>query len=60
MEYCNISSGTYYSDMRVKNGYPQPHAIKTWCLGNEMDGVWQIGHKKPTSTAVWQPRPLRS
>jgi len=46
VEYCNIPSGTYYSDMRVKNGYPQPHAIKTWCLGNEMDGVWQIGHKE--------------
>src|SRR5690606_20356289 len=23
----------------------KPHRIKIWCLGNEMDGPWQIGHK---------------
>ncbi|HSH78011.1 MAG TPA: alpha-L-arabinofuranosidase C-terminal domain-containing protein [Herpetosiphonaceae bacterium] len=31
--------------MRIANGYPEPHAIKTWCLGNEMDGRWQLGHR---------------
>jgi len=46
VEYCNRSSGTYWSDLRVKNGYKDPHGIKLWCLGNEMDGPWQIGHKK--------------
>jgi alpha-N-arabinofuranosidase len=45
VEYCNHPGGTEYSDMRVANGYPTPHGIKTWCLGNEMDGEWQIGHK---------------
>lgn len=45
VEYCNHPGGTYWSDLRIKNGYRQPHNIKTWCLGNEMDGPWQIGHK---------------
>jgi alpha-N-arabinofuranosidase len=31
--------------MRIANGYREPHKIKTWCLGNEMDGPWQLGHK---------------
>ncbi|WP_084309299.1 arabinosylfuranosidase ArfA [Alkalihalobacterium bogoriense] len=45
IEYCNHPGGTYYSDLRKKHGYEKPHNIKTWCLGNEMDGPWQIGHK---------------
>ncbi|MEK3888220.1 arabinosylfuranosidase ArfA [Bacillus sp. FSL K6-3431] len=45
VEYCNHPSGTYYSDLRVSHGYKDPHKIKTWCLGNEMDGPWQIGSK---------------
>ncbi|MFD0670604.1 alpha-N-arabinofuranosidase [Cohnella sp. GCM10027633] len=45
VEYANHPSGSYWSDLRVSHGYKQPHAIKTWCLGNEMDGPWQIGHK---------------
>lgn len=45
LEYSNHPSGTYWSDLRREHGYEQPHGIKTWCLGNEMDGPWQIGHK---------------
>ena len=45
LEYCNHPSGSLYSDLRRSHGAEQPHAIKTWCLGNEMDGPWQIGHK---------------
>lgn len=45
VEYCNFPGGTYYSDLRRQHGYQQPHNIKVWCLGNEMDGDWQIGHK---------------
>ena len=45
LEYCNFKGGTYYSDLRKKHGYEQPHDIKLWCLGNEMDGPWQMGHK---------------
>ena len=45
VEYCNHPGGTYWSDLRKKNGAPDPFKIKTWCLGNEMDGPWQIGHK---------------
>lgn len=45
LEYCNHESGTKYSDLRIKHGVEKPHKIKTWCLGNEMDGPWQLGHK---------------
>lgn len=45
VEYCNHPSGSYWSDLRVQNGHKAPHGIRTWCLGNEMDGPWQIGHK---------------
>lgn len=45
LEYCNFEGGTYYSDLRKSHGYEKPHDIKMWCLGNEMDGPWQIGHK---------------
>lgn len=45
LEYCNFEGGTYWSDLRRKNGREKPFGIKTWCLGNEMDGPWQIGHK---------------
>ncbi|MCI8459537.1 MAG: alpha-N-arabinofuranosidase [Clostridia bacterium] len=44
VEYCNFSKGSYWSDLRRKNGREKPFAIDTWCLGNEMDGDWQIGH----------------
>lgn len=45
VEYCNLKGGSYYSDLRRKHGYENPHDIKLWCLGNEMDGPWQMGHK---------------
>ncbi|GGI43611.1 alpha-N-arabinofuranosidase [Agromyces flavus] len=44
LEYANIRSGTTLSDRRVANGSPEPHDIRMWCLGNEMDGPWQLGH----------------
>lgn len=47
IEYCNHPGGSYYSDLRKKHGSDAPYAIKTWCLGNEMDGPWQIGQKTP-------------
>ena len=45
LEYCNHNGGSKYSDLRISHGYRDPHNIRTWCLGNEMDGPWQIGHK---------------
>ena len=42
IEYCNHPGGSYYSDLRRAHGYEKPHDIKFWCLGNEMDGPWQI------------------
>lgn len=44
VEYCNAPTGSYFSDLRAKNGHKDPYAVKYWCLGNEMDGPWQIGH----------------
>lgn len=51
LEYCNFPGGTYYSDLRRKNGFEEPFGIKTWCLGNEMDGHWQLGAKTPLEYA---------
>ena len=45
LEYCNFPGGTKYSDMRIAHGRKDPYGIKLWCLGNEMDGPWQVGHK---------------
>ena len=47
LEYCNHPSGTKYSDWRISHGVKDPLNIKTWCLGNEMDGPWQLGAKTP-------------
>jgi alpha-N-arabinofuranosidase len=44
VEYCNVERGTRWSELRRKHGYAQPYNVKHWCLGNEMDGRWQIGH----------------
>lgn len=45
VEYANFPSGSRYSDQRIRNGRREPLNIRTWCLGNEMDGVWQMGQK---------------
>jgi len=45
LEYSNFPGGTRYSDLRIAHGVPEPHNIRMWCLGNEMDGPWQLGHK---------------
>jgi alpha-N-arabinofuranosidase len=44
LEYANLRSGTALSDQRIANGTPEPHNVRMWCLGNEMDGPWQLGH----------------
>ena len=44
VEYCNAPTGSNYADMRAANGSEDPYGVKYWCLGNEMDGPWQIGH----------------
>lgn len=44
VEYCNLDVGSYWGQRRVQNGNRQPHDVKLWCLGNEMDGPWQAGH----------------
>lgn len=45
LEYCNHPGGTYWSDLRIKHGHREPFGVRLWCLGNELDGPWQIGHK---------------
>ncbi|GAA3840673.1 alpha-N-arabinofuranosidase [Streptomyces coacervatus] len=45
LEYSNHPGGTELSDRRADHGAKEPYGIKMWCLGNEMDGTWQIGHK---------------
>jgi alpha-N-arabinofuranosidase len=45
VEYCNHPGGSYWSDLRRSHGVAEPYGIKLWCLGNEMDGPWQVGQK---------------
>jgi alpha-L-arabinofuranosidase len=47
LEYCNVPSGSAWSDLRRAHGAEDPYRVRMWCLGNEMDGPWQIGHKTP-------------
>lgn len=42
-EYTNHEGGTYWSDLRRKNGHEKPYGVKMWYLGNEVDGPWQVG-----------------
>jgi len=52
VEYCNHPAGSYWSDLRRAHGWEKPHDVKFWCLGNEMDGPWQMEYK--TATAYGQ------
>ncbi len=44
VEYCNATVGTTFADLRAQHGHREPHGVEYWCLGNEMDGPWQIAH----------------
>jgi alpha-L-arabinofuranosidase len=48
VEYCNVEKGTKWSDLRRRYGHLEPYEVDHWCLGNEMDGPWQIGHMSAT------------
>lgn len=48
LEYCNGSAHTYWADKRRENGHDAPYNVRLWCLGNEMDGPWQICSKTAT------------
>jgi alpha-N-arabinofuranosidase len=52
VEYCNVAGGTEWSDLRRAHGAPSPYGVRLWCLGNEMDGPWQIGHKSAEQYAA--------
>ena len=46
LEYVNHPGGSAWSDLRRAHGAAEPYGVKMWCLGNEMDGPWQVGHKE--------------
>jgi len=48
VEYANVTSGSALADQRVANGRTAPFDVRMWCLGNEMDGPWQLGHRSGT------------
>ena len=57
LEHCNHPGGSAHSDLRRAHGFEQPHRVRLWCLGNEMDGTWQIAARPRASTAGSQWRP---
>jgi alpha-N-arabinofuranosidase len=52
VEYCNAQAGTRFADLRVSSGSAEPHGVVHWCLGNEMDGPWQLGHVPAAQYAI--------
>ena len=52
VEYCNSPVGSLYANLRAGNGSEDPHNVKLWCLGNEMDGPWQLGHVPADQYAI--------
>jgi alpha-L-arabinofuranosidase len=52
VEYCNSPAGSRYADLRVAGGSLEPHHVNLWCLGNEMDGPWQLGHVPADQYAI--------
>jgi alpha-N-arabinofuranosidase len=44
VEYCNGTGSTAWVNLRRRHGYPEPHRVRYWGLGNEMYGSWQIGN----------------
>ena len=52
VEYCNCPAGTHYADLRAANGSQEPYNVGLWCLGNEMDGPWQLGHVPAEQYAI--------
>ncbi|MEI7576774.1 MAG: alpha-L-arabinofuranosidase C-terminal domain-containing protein [Armatimonadota bacterium] len=52
LEYCNIQGPSKYAARREEHGYANPFDVKLWCLGNEMDGPWQIGHVPAETYAI--------
>ena len=51
LEYTNVDAESKWAQYRVENGRQNPYDIKVWCLGNEMDGPWQLGHMNATNYA---------
>ena len=60
LEYANLPAGTSRSDERARNGHPEPFDVAMWCLGNEMDGPWQLGHRSATDYAELAARTARA
>ena len=52
VEYCNCPTGTRYADLRAANASREPYGVRLWCLGNEMDGPWQLGHVPAEQYAI--------
>ena len=52
IEYTNVDAQSKWAQERVKNGHVEPYGVKVWCLGNEMDGPWQLGHKSADDYAT--------
>ena len=52
VEYCNCPTGTEFSNQRTTNGSNEPYGVPLWCLGNEMDGPWQLGHVPADQYAI--------
>jgi alpha-N-arabinofuranosidase len=51
VEYCNGTGNTDLVKLRQKHGFHEPHNVKYWAIGNEVDSPGQIGYKTPQEYA---------
>jgi alpha-N-arabinofuranosidase len=52
VEYCNAPTGSHFANLRGNNGHKEPYGVRLWCLGNEMDSPWQLGHVPAREYAI--------
>ncbi len=45
VEYCNLREMGRFAKERIANGFPEPHRVKYWSIGNENWGGHEIGAK---------------
>jgi alpha-N-arabinofuranosidase len=51
VEYCNGTKPTALVKLRQSHGLEEPHRVRYWGIGNEVDGAWQVGYKTPEEYA---------
>jgi alpha-N-arabinofuranosidase len=60
LEYTNVANGSAFAGQRAANGDAAPFDVRMWCLGNEMDGPWQLGYRSAEDYGVLASRTAKA